>query len=130
GLGGRRRGAAGCRGGTPPPVHPRPGGGTGVYAGFPPAARAFWVSLTLLDPLVVLLLALRRRAAVPLGVAIMVVDVAVNATVGALVGGLAPWGLVNQSLFGVLVLATARVLWRADDPAARGQDRRAVGGPT
>ncbi|WP_052877583.1 hypothetical protein [Cellulosimicrobium funkei] len=105
-------------------------GVTGVYAGFPPAARAFWVSLTLLDPLVVLLLALRRRAAVPLGVAIMVVDVAVNATVGALVGGLAPWGLVNQSLFGVLVLATARVLWRADDPAARGQDRRAVGGPT
>ncbi|MFF2830317.1 hypothetical protein ACFVSK_00985 [Cellulosimicrobium cellulans] len=105
-------------------------GGTGVYAGFPPAVRAFWVSLTLLDPLVVLLLALRRRAAVPLGVAIIVVDVAVNATVGALVGGLAPWGLVNQSLFGVLVLATARVLWRADDPAPRGQDRRAVGGPT
>ncbi|WP_264030184.1 hypothetical protein [Cellulosimicrobium sp. SH8] len=104
-------------------------GGTGVYAGFPPAVRAFWVSLTLLDPLVVLLLVLRRRAAVPLGVAVMVADVAVNATVAARVGGLAPWGLVNQSLFCVLVLVTARVLWRADEPGARGQDRRAVGGP-
>lgn len=82
-----------------------------VYAGFPTAVRAFWVSLTVVDPLVVVLLLLRRRAGVVLGVVVIVVDVAVNGTVLAMTEGLSFAGLVNQSLFAVLVLATARPLW-------------------
>ncbi|MFD6133786.1 hypothetical protein, partial [Isoptericola sp. NPDC060257] len=84
-------------------------GGADVYAGFPAGVRAFWVALTLVDPLVVALLLLRRRAGVVLGVVVMVADVAVNGTVLATTGeGLT--GLVPQSLFGAFVLVTARPL--------------------
>lgn len=86
-------------------------GGTEVYAGFPTAVRLFWVSLTVVDPLVIVLLLLRRRAGVVLGVVVIVVDVAVNGTVLATTEGLSPGGIVNQSLFAVFVLVTARPLW-------------------
>ncbi|AWG00098.1 hypothetical protein DZF92_13870 [Clavibacter michiganensis subsp. insidiosus] len=88
-------------------------GGTDVYAGFPVALRAFWVSLTVLDPLVIALLALRRRAGVALGIAVILVDIAVNWTVLATIGGIPPWGAMNQTLFAILVLATAPALLRA-----------------
>jgi hypothetical protein len=87
-------------------------GGADVYAGFPLALRAFWVSLTVLDPLVIALLALRRRAGVGLGIAVIVVDIAVNWTVLATVGGIPAWGAVNQTLFAILVLSTAPALLR------------------
>jgi hypothetical protein len=74
--------------------------------------RLFWVALTVLDPLVVVLIWLRRRAGVVLGAAVMLCDVGVNLTVAALYGGLAPFGLISQVLFGALVLATAPWLWR------------------
>ena len=83
--------------------------GTDVYTGYPVGVRLFWVALTVVDPLVVALLLLHRRAGVVLGVVVMVADVAVNGTVLATTGeGLA--GLVPQSLFGVFVLVTARPL--------------------
>lgn len=88
-------------------------GGVAVYAGFPDAVRLYWVSLTLLDPLTVVLTALRRRAGVVLGVAIMVSDVAVNATVAATTDGLGLRGLVLQVVFGLVVVTTAPLLWRA-----------------
>ena len=88
-------------------------GGVDVYAGFPAPVRIFWVALTLLDPLAVLLVASRRRAGVVVGVLIMVADVAVNWTVFATVEGFGLFGLVNQSLFFGFVLLTARPLWRA-----------------
>ena len=88
-------------------------GGADVYADFRPETRLFWVSLTLIDPLAVVLLALYRRAGVALGVLIMLADVAVNWTVFATVDGFGLPGLINQSLFCGFVLLTARPLWRA-----------------
>jgi len=86
-------------------------GGADVYEGFPTGIRVFWVSLTLLDPLAIVLIVLRLRAAVVLAIAIMIADVAVNSVMAATYG-LPPYGLVNQTLFGLLVLATAPLLWR------------------
>jgi hypothetical protein len=85
-------------------------GGAEVYAGFPDGARLFWVSLTLLDPVIVLLIGLRRRAGIVLGVVVMIADVAVNA---AIPGGATPSGLVALAVFGAFVLLTAYPLWRA-----------------
>ena len=101
-------------------------GGVAVYAGFPDAVRLYWVSLTLLDPLTVVLTALRRRAGVVLGVAIMVSDVAVNATVAATTDGLGLRGLVLQVVFGLVVVTTAPLLWRA---ARRPGERDVPGRP-
>jgi hypothetical protein len=105
-------------------------GGAEVYAGAPTPVRAFWVALTALDPTVIVLLLSgaparaglasrrRRRAGVALGCAIMIADVAVNATMTFVIGmpGAAPgqigFGLVSQTAFALLVLATAPLLWR------------------
>ena len=112
-------------------------GGTEVYAGHPVAVRVFWVSLTLLDPLAVILVLRRSRAGIALGVAIMLADVAVNWTVFATVEGFGLPGLVNQSLFCAFVLATALPLWRAFSnptraarPTAPGRTTRPPGRPT
>ncbi|MWJ13429.1 hypothetical protein DOT98_11345 [Clavibacter michiganensis subsp. michiganensis] len=97
-------------------------GGADVYAGFPLALRAFWLSLTVLDPLVIALLARRRRTGVALGIAVIVADIAVNWTVFATIGGLSVWGVVDQTLFAILVLTTAPTLlrwWRRPEVAAR-----------
>ncbi|OUE24153.1 hypothetical protein [Clavibacter michiganensis] len=97
-------------------------GGADVYAGFPAALRAFWISLTVLDPLVILLLARRRRAGVALGIAVILADIAVNWTVLATVGGIPAWGAVDQTLFAILVVATAPALlrwWRRPEAARR-----------
>ena len=88
-------------------------GGADVYAGFPWGVRAYWVSLTVLDPLAVVLTAFRLRAGVVLGVAIIVSDVIHNVVVFAVIGGLGVGGLVMQAAFGVVVVATAPLLWRA-----------------
>jgi hypothetical protein len=89
-----------------------------VYADFHPALRAFWVSLTLWDPLVIVLLLLRRRAGVVLGLIVILADIAVNWSVIAVVGGIPVWGAVNQTAFAVLLLASARLLARCFAPAA------------
>ena len=91
-------------------------GGLEAYAGFHPGVRVFWASLTLLDPITALLLALRRRTGVALGVLVMVADVTVNWTVAAMVPGLGIFGLINQSAFAVFVFATAAPLWRGIQP--------------
>ena len=56
-------------------------GGVDTYGGFPIALRAFWLSLTVLDPLTVLLLLLRKRAGIVLGLVVILADIAVNWTV-------------------------------------------------
>jgi hypothetical protein len=86
--------------------------GTDVYAGHPLGLRAFWVSLTVLDPLVIALLGLRRPAGVGLGLTVILADIAVNWTVIATTGGIPAWGAVNQTLFAILVLSTAPTLLR------------------
>lgn len=88
-------------------------GGSGTYEGFPVGVRVFWVSLTVLDPLIVVLLLLRRRAGIVLGAVVILLDIAVNWTVFAAVGGLSPFGAINQTLFAVFVIATTPILWRS-----------------
>lgn len=87
-------------------------GGASTYEGFPAGVRAFWVSLTVLDPLAVTLLLLRRRVGVLLGLAVILVDIAVNWTVFATIGGLSIFGVLNQTAFAVFLVATATLLWR------------------
>jgi hypothetical protein len=97
-------------------------GGADVYAGFPTAVRLFWVALTVLDPLVIVLVLLRRRAGLVLGVAVMLADIAVNWSVYLGIGGIAIWGVVNQTVFTVFVLASARALagwFRQSTPPSR-----------
>ena len=100
-------------------------GGADAYAGFHPALRAFWISLTLWDPLVIVLLLLRRRAGVALGLVVILADIAVNWSVIAVVGGIPVWGAVNQTAFAALLLASARLLarWFAHDRPTPGPDR-------
>ena len=88
-------------------------GGMNVYAAFPAGVRIFWVSLVVLDPAVVLLLVLRRRTGVILGVLVMISDVIVNSAVAQATGGLSSFGLVSQIAFGLFVIVTAPLLWRA-----------------
>lgn len=87
-------------------------GGIDVYSSFPVPLRLFWVLLTVLDPLVVVLILLRKRAGVMLGVGVIVLDVGINATVYATIGGLSLFGLLCQTSFGILILTTARPLSR------------------
>ncbi|TCK46211.1 hypothetical protein EDF60_1463 [Leucobacter luti] len=95
--------------------------GIGVYAGFPELARVFWISLTVLDPLVLVLLFARLRAAAPLAVLVMVADLAVNWSVFFAVGGLSVFGVFTQSLFGAFAFCTAVHVWRTcrRDPVGR-----------
>jgi hypothetical protein len=87
-------------------------GGVNAYSDFPLGVRLFWVALTLLDPATAALIIFRRRSGIVLGIAVIVADIAVNWTVFALVGGLSLFGVISQSLFAVLILVTARALWR------------------
>ena len=87
-------------------------GGSNTYEAFPLGLRLFWMSLTLLDPLVVVLLMLRRRAGVVLGLAVILADIAVNWTVFFTIGGHSLFGVVNQTAFAIFLVATAGVLWR------------------
>ena len=86
-------------------------GGLDVYGGFPAGVRLFWVTLTVLDPITAVLIILRRRSGIVLGIAVMIADIAVNWTVFAMIGGLSSFGVISQSLFAVLIFVTARPLW-------------------
>jgi len=94
-------------------------GGLNAYSDFPLGVRLFWVSLTLLDPATAALIIFRRRSGIVLGIAVIVADIAVNWTVFVVVGGLSLFGVISQSLFAVLVVVTARPLWRWFGPSPR-----------
>ncbi|MGD8167533.1 hypothetical protein ACEXOS_009965 [Herbiconiux sp. P16] len=87
-------------------------GGLNAYSDFPLGVRLFWVSLTFLDPATAALIIFRRRSGIVLGIAVIVADIAVNWTVFVMVGGLSLFGVLSQSLFAVLILVTARPLWK------------------
>lgn len=94
-------------------------GGLHAYSAIPQAwIQVFFVSLVVLDPLVVVLAALVRRAGIWLAAAVMAVDVAANwiANWPSLREDparlLRPVGLLPITLFGVLVLVTALPLLR------------------
>ena len=87
-------------------------GGVNAYSDFPLGVRLFWVALTFLDPATAALIIFRRRSGIVLGIALIVADIAVNWTVFVMVGGLSLFGVISQSLFAVLILVTARPLWR------------------
>src|SRR2546428_1694148 len=71
----------------------------------------FWTSLTLFDPLAIVLLLRHQRSGVLLGGLIMVLDVAVNSAAGLheyfATGRFLMWGLFTQMPFAVFLLATA-----------------------
>jgi hypothetical protein len=94
-------------------------GGIHAYASFPQVSiRAFFISLAVLDPLVVVLVALVRRQGVWLASGVMVLDVSAN-WIGnwkwlqndpaALVR---PVGLLPITLFGLFVVASLVPLHR------------------
>jgi hypothetical protein len=93
-------------------------GGVNAYSDFPLGVRLFWVSLTFLDPTTAALIIFRRRSGIVLGIALIVADIAVNWTVFVMVGGLSLFGVISQSLFAVLILVTARPLWRWFGPSS------------
>ena len=75
------------------------------------------MSLSFLDPATAALIIFRRRSGIVLGIAVIVADIAVNWTVFVVVGGLSLFGVVSQSLSAVLILVTARPLWRWFGPS-------------
>jgi hypothetical protein len=97
-------------------------GGVNAYSYFPLGVRLFWVSLTFLDPATAALIIFRRRSGIVLGIAVIVADIAVNWTVFVMVGGLSLFGVISQSLFAVLILVTARPLWRWFGRIGRGPE--------
>ena len=97
--------------------------GADVYADHAAALRLFWVSLTLLDPVVAVLIALRVRAGIVLGALVMIADVSVNVTVFAPARDYG--GLVTQVPFGVFVLLTVWPLWRSFSSPTRAAHPRA-----
>lgn len=105
-------------------------GGINTYAEFPVALRLFWLSLTVLDPLVVALLMMRRRSGVVLGLVVILTDISVNWSVYLTIGGTPLFGVINQTAFAILLVLTARPLWRwltepksRDEPPPRVEDQ-------
>jgi hypothetical protein len=98
--------------------------GFDAYSGFPYVPlRVFFISLVILDPLVVVLCAFVRPAGVWLAAVVMVLDVAAN-TAGNWsrvssdpVWLVKPAGLLILIVFGVFVLATVSAMLRATSRA-------------
>ncbi len=100
-------------------------GGGDPYPALPGWLGAYLVSLTLLDPLAAVLLALRRRSGVVLAVAVLVTDAAANAWANYALDPAAgvTAGRVGQAVITVLAVAllvATPVLWRETAPAAGG----------
>ena len=99
--------------------------GIDAYATFPQAwQRVLLASLVVADPLVVVLVALVRRAGIALAGAVMAADLAANLTGNWAgiqrdpAGVLLSPGLLAIGLFGLFVLATVIPLLRAVHPAS------------
>ncbi|MFF3510812.1 hypothetical protein [Streptomyces sp. NPDC002573] len=95
-------------------------GGIHAYAAFPHASiRAYFVSLVVLDPLVVVLVGLVRRSGIWLGSVVITLDVAANwisnwpSVKADPVRLLQPVGLTPITLFGLFVLVSCIPLLRA-----------------
>ena len=80
------------------------------YGGVPLFYRVFWTALTFFDPLAIVLLLALPRAGLALTMAIVVADVAVNAS-AALTISFDLTALGAQTLFLAFVLATIGYAW-------------------
>lgn len=95
------------------------------YPDLPGWLRVYFVSLTALDPLAAVLLALRRRSGVVLTVAVLVSDAAANGWVNYVLAPI-PWGRVGHAvitLLAVVSLALAPSLWRCARSNRRSRTR-------
>ena len=115
---------AGFTDGTAAHVRDLARGGFHAYPGFPYIAlRVFFISLVVLDPLVVVLCAFVRRAGIWLAAVVMVLDVAANTSgnwsrvSSDPVWLVKPTGLLILIVFGVFVLATVPAMFRATSRA-------------
>ena len=83
------------------------------YGGAPLFTRAYWTSLTLLDPMAALLLFVRPRAGLVLTAAIIASDVLHNTLVGVL-----RWDVryLSQVAFSLFVACTVRLAWKGTRP--------------
>lgn len=72
----------------------------------------FWISLTVLDPITAALLVMRRRAGIVLALVVILTDIAVNWTVYLTIAGNPLFGVVNQTLFAIVLVVTTPTLWR------------------
>lgn len=96
------------------------------YGGVPVASAVFWTSLTLLDPLAVVLLVGRPNAGVLATAVIIIADVVHNLWITARYAGSQRFiatafndrFLVSQVVFLLFVMATISVAWRRDGRAA------------
>ena len=83
------------------------------YTFAPKGLNLFWTLLSALDPLVILLLLLRRNAGVLLGIGIMTADVAANSyTVYGLGFTELMMPLQAQTLFFGFVLCSFHMIWK------------------
>ncbi|MCW5951842.1 MAG: hypothetical protein KIT69_06260 [Propionibacteriaceae bacterium] len=89
------------------------GSGLQTYAEFPTALRLFWISLTVLDPITVVLLFLRQRTGIVLALIVILADIAVNWTVFLTISGNPLFGVVNQTVFAAFLLVTTPTIWRS-----------------
>ena len=94
------------------------------YNGVPVISRAYWTSLTALDPTATLLLFAKPRAGLVMTAAIVLSDVAHNTWL--MQRSSAPdwlnWMYVSHVLFLIFVLATIRHAWRGIDAQGSSRD--------
>ena len=76
----------------------------------------FWNTLTVVDPLIAAAIVFAPRVGVIAAVALMIADVAVNATAS---GGFGGWAIWFQSAFGLFVLAATPYCWSQATEASR-----------
>ena len=118
---------AGFADGTGAHVRDLARGGLHAYAFAPVTAQVFFVALVLLDPLVIVLVALARPAGVWLAAAVMAADIAVNWAALAVRRSrfLSPAaGLLPITLFGLFVLISFVPLLRSRTRRDRALTRR------
>ncbi len=88
------------------------------YGGMPKASAVFWTSLTLIDPAAAVLLLLRPNFGVVATAIIIVADVLHNLWITAryypplLHGVMTSPPMIEQIIFMIFVLATAKFAWR------------------
>lgn len=95
------------------------GGGSDPYPGAPTAIAVFFVALVVLDPLAALLIALRRRLGIAIGIGVLTLDAVANGVVNYPPHVTEPGvtaGRVGQMLVCLLAVglaAAAPRLWRS-----------------